>query len=40
VLQGVARWGWQHSILPTTELRWSITFRTRRERGSRGTQLE
>jgi alkylated DNA repair dioxygenase AlkB len=39
VLQGVARWGWQHSILPTPELRWSVTFRTRRERGSRRAQL-
>lgn len=35
-LQGVARWGWQHAILPTTQLRWSITFRTRREGGRRG----
>jgi alkylated DNA repair dioxygenase AlkB len=26
-----ARWGWQHSIAPTTTLRYSITFRTRRE---------
>ena len=25
-----ARWGWQHSVAPTGELRWSITFRTRR----------
>ncbi|WP_082091380.1 alpha-ketoglutarate-dependent dioxygenase AlkB [Paracidovorax citrulli] len=24
-----ARWDWQHSVAPTTELRWSITFRTR-----------
>lgn len=30
VLQGVARWGWQHSIAPTPALRYSITFRTRR----------
>lgn len=28
VLQGEARWGWQHSIAPTDELRYSITFRT------------
>ncbi len=32
-LRGVARWGWQHSIAPTTELRLSITFRTPRRRG-------
>ncbi len=25
-----ARWDWQHSVAPTDELRWSITFRTRR----------
>lgn len=24
-----ARWAWQHSVAPTAELRWSITFRTR-----------
>ncbi|HEY0855707.1 MAG TPA: alpha-ketoglutarate-dependent dioxygenase AlkB [Albitalea sp.] len=30
LLQGVARWGWQHSIAPTKALRYSITFRTRR----------
>ncbi len=29
-LAGEARWGWQHSVAPTGELRWSITFRTRR----------
>jgi alkylated DNA repair dioxygenase AlkB len=28
-----ARWAWQHSIAPTRELRYSITLRTRRERG-------
>jgi alkylated DNA repair dioxygenase AlkB len=27
-----ARWGWQHSIAPTAMLRYSITFRTLRER--------
>jgi alkylated DNA repair dioxygenase AlkB len=32
---GVARWGWQHSVAPTPALRWSITFRTRRERDQR-----
>lgn len=30
VLKNEARWGWQHAIAPTRELRWSITFRTRR----------
>ncbi|MDQ7759008.1 alpha-ketoglutarate-dependent dioxygenase AlkB [Xanthomonas sontii] len=25
-----ARWDWQHSVTPTAELLWSITFRTRR----------
>jgi alkylated DNA repair dioxygenase AlkB len=32
VLQGAARWRWQHSISPTKMLRYSITFRTWRER--------
>jgi len=31
-LQGDARWRWQHSVSPTKMLRYSITFRTRRER--------
>jgi alkylated DNA repair dioxygenase AlkB len=30
-----ARWGWQHSIAPTAELRYSITFRTKNENGRR-----
>ena len=30
LMQGAARWRWQHSIPPTKELRYSITFRTRR----------
>lgn len=30
VMHGRARWGWQHSVSPTKELRYSITFRTRR----------
>jgi alkylated DNA repair dioxygenase AlkB len=34
ILRDRARWGWQHSIPPTPELRYSITFRTRRK----GTQ--
>jgi alkylated DNA repair dioxygenase AlkB len=33
VLEGEARWNWQHSIVATKELRYSITLRTRR--GSR-----
>ena len=32
-MQGVARWQWQHSIPPTRELRYSITFRTLRKDG-------
>ena len=27
-MTGTARWGWQHSIAPMRELRYSITFRT------------
>jgi alkylated DNA repair dioxygenase AlkB len=30
VLRDVARWQWQHAVSPTRELRYSITFRTRR----------
>jgi alkylated DNA repair dioxygenase AlkB len=30
---GPARWGWQHAISPTKELRYSITFRTLRNAG-------
>lgn len=30
VLSGESRWSWQHSIPPTEELRYSITFRTLR----------
>jgi alkylated DNA repair dioxygenase AlkB len=29
-MRGEARWGWQHAISPTRQLRYSITFRTRR----------
>jgi len=29
-MAGAARWDWQHSVAPTLEPRWSITFRTRR----------
>jgi alkylated DNA repair dioxygenase AlkB len=32
VLAGEARRSWQHSIPPTKELRYSITFRTLRRR--------
>jgi alkylated DNA repair dioxygenase AlkB len=35
LLQGPARWGWQHSVAPVEALRWSITFRTAR-RARRG----
>ena len=35
VLAGEARWSWQHSIPPTKELRYSITFRTLRPRSAR-----
>jgi alkylated DNA repair dioxygenase AlkB len=31
-MRGTARWGWQHSIAPTKELRYSITFRTARKK--------
>lgn len=31
-LSGEARWGWQHCISPTKQLRWSVTFRTKRLR--------
>jgi alkylated DNA repair dioxygenase AlkB len=30
-MNGAARWRWQHSIPPTKELRYSITFRTLRK---------
>jgi alkylated DNA repair dioxygenase AlkB len=28
ILRDQARWGWQHHVPPTKELRYSITFRT------------
>jgi alkylated DNA repair dioxygenase AlkB len=34
VMQGPIRWQWQHSMLPTRALRYSITFRTRAEDAS------
>jgi alkylated DNA repair dioxygenase AlkB len=30
VMRGAARWGWQHAVSAPKELRYSITFRTRR----------
>jgi alkylated DNA repair dioxygenase AlkB len=33
LLRGAARWGWQHNVAPTRELRYSITFRTSRRPG-------
>lgn len=30
LMRGAARWQWQHAVSPTRELRFSITFRTRR----------
>jgi alkylated DNA repair dioxygenase AlkB len=35
VMRDTARWGWQHCISETKELRYSITFRTAAERPSR-----
>ena len=35
LLSGEARWDWEHSIVPTDELRFSITFRTLSEKGRR-----
>jgi alkylated DNA repair dioxygenase AlkB len=32
VIRDSARWRWQHSIAPTTALRYSVTFRTPRRR--------
>lgn len=32
LLRGPARWAWQHSVAPTAALRYSITFRTARQR--------
>ena len=34
ILRDEARWGWQHSIPPTKELRYSVTFRTARQAGT------
>lgn len=35
-MAGDARWGWQHCVAPTLELRWSVTFRTKLRQSSRG----
>lgn len=37
VLAGAVRWRWQHGILPTPQLRYSITFRTLAPRARRPT---
>ena len=37
VIEGAARWEWQHSVLPTTEQRYSLTLRT--PRGAPGSLL-
>lgn len=34
-LRSEARWGWQHAISPTTDLRYSITFRSLRRTAER-----
>jgi alkylated DNA repair dioxygenase AlkB len=34
LLHGPARWEWQHSVAPTKQLRYSITFRTTRHGGA------
>lgn len=34
ILRDEARWGWQHSVPPTKELRYSVTFRTARTAGT------
>jgi alkylated DNA repair dioxygenase AlkB len=31
LMRGAVRWNWQHAISPTRELRYSITFRSRRK---------
>lgn len=37
LIRDAARWHWQHAVSPTKELRYSITFRTLRHRGARGS---
>jgi alkylated DNA repair dioxygenase AlkB len=34
VLAGAARWGWQHHLPPVKAERWSVTFRTMRDRAA------
>jgi alkylated DNA repair dioxygenase AlkB len=36
LLRGTARWGWQHSVSPTKQLRYSITLRTPSQGRKRG----
>ena len=36
-MEGPARWGWQHGIVATKELRYSITFRTFRKEAPNGS---
>lgn len=38
VLSGAARWQWQHSIPPTRERRYSVTFRTLRRPAARAAR--
>ena len=33
-MEGTARWSWQHSISATRELRYSVTFRTMRDKAA------
>jgi len=35
LLSGEARWDWEHSIVPGSDLRFSITFRALSEKGRR-----
>ncbi|KQP23292.1 alpha-ketoglutarate-dependent dioxygenase AlkB [Pseudorhodoferax sp. Leaf267] len=39
VMQGEARWAWQHCVMPTEVMRWSITFRTRRTLAPTGERV-
>ncbi len=38
LLSGAARWQWQHGIAPAKEPRYSVTFRTLRDKGSEGSR--
>ena len=37
-MRGPSRWDWQHSVPPVAALRWSVTFRTRRDHHQGGAQ--